>query len=200
MALDDIRDAFGDEDGASKERDRWIGVYIGILAVVLAICAMGGDNAGKEATRSNIEASNTWAFFQAKNLRRQMIRLHTEDLELMLEGNAGLDPGTRATLAARIKDYKEYDARLTSDPKSGEGLDELFQRGKALEQERDHALAQDPYFDYGQALLQIAIVLASIAIISGGTMLLYLSFGLGALGALLTLNGFTLLVTLPFIG
>lgn len=199
MAYEDLREVFEDEGGA-KERDRWIGVYIGILAVILAICAMGGDNAGKDATRSNIEASNTWAFFQAKNLRRQMIRLHVEDLELALQGSPGLDAGARGAIEAKIKSYKEMDAKLTSDPKSGEGLDELFQRGKALEKERDLALTRDPYFDYGQALLQIAIVLASIAIISGGMMLLKFSFVLGALGAFMTLNGFTLLVSLPLVG
>ncbi|MEW5964924.1 MAG: DUF4337 domain-containing protein [Pseudomonadota bacterium] len=199
MAYEDLRDVFGD-DGGGKERDRWIGVYIGVLAVILAICAMGGDNAGKDATRSNIEAANTWAFFQAKNLRRQMIRLHVEDLEVVLQGSAGFDAGARGAIEGKIKSYKEMDAKLTSDAKSGEGLDELFHKGKALEKERDLALARDPYFDYGQALLQIAIVLASIAIISGGMMLLKFSFVLGGLGVLMTFNGFTLLFSLPFIG
>lgn len=200
MALEDLREAVEGEDRPGKERDRWIGVYIGVLAVILAICAMGGDNAGKDATRSNIEASNTWAFFQAKNLRRQMIRLQVEDLELMLEQSPGTDGPLRAKLEERIKSYKAFDAKLTSDPQSREGLDELFHRGKALEKERDLALERDPYFDYGQAMLQIAIVLASIAIISGGSMLLYFSFALGALGALMTANGFLLLVSLPVVG
>ncbi len=83
MAYEDLREVFEDEGGA-KERDRWIGVYIGILAVILAICAMGGDNAGKDATRSNIEASNTWAFFQAKNMRRHVLRVEVDYLNLLL--------------------------------------------------------------------------------------------------------------------
>ena len=61
-------------------------------------------------------------------------------------------------------------------------------------------MAKDPYFDYGQAALQIAIVLASIAIISGGSALLVLSMVLGAAGALLTLNGFLMVAHLPLIG
>ena len=43
-------------------------------------------------------------------------------------------------------------------------------------------MRKDPYFDYGQALLQIAIVLASVSIITGGTSLLVLS-GILAAGA-----------------
>ena len=81
-----------------------------------------------------------------------------------------------------------------------EGLDELFVRGKALEVERDVALRKDPYFDWSQALLQIAIVLASVHLIIGNPMLLTLSRGLAGLGVLLMLNGFTLALRLPLLG
>lgn len=199
MAIDDLA-SMSDDKGSSRRRDRLIGVYIGVLAVILAISAMGGDNAAKEATLKNIAAANVWAFFQAKNMRRQLIRSHTEDLELMLETTPGLGAEQRTRISEKIAANKAHDAELTSDPKSQEGLDELFQRGKALEADRDRAMAQDPYFDYAQACLQIAIVLASIAIISGGSALLALSGVLGLAGALLTLNGFTMLVQVPGLG
>jgi hypothetical protein len=69
-----------------------------------------------------------------------------------------------------------------------------------LEAERGIALRKDPYFDWSQALLQIAIVLASVYLIIGTLPLLGLSAGLGALGVLLLLNGFALLLPLPFLG
>jgi hypothetical protein len=184
-------------DTARGNRDRWIGVYIGVLAVILAICSMGGDNATKEATLKTIAASNSWAFFQAKNMRRQVVRAQIEAVNLALITNPGLDAATKASLEKTLATHDEVIKRLTSDPKTGEGLDELFAKGKALEAERDAAMARDPYFDYGQALLQIAIVLASIAIISGGTALLGLSFLAGAVGALFTFNGFTMLLAIP---
>jgi hypothetical protein len=61
-------------------------------------------------------------------------------------------------------------------------------------------MRKDPYFDYGQALLQIAIVLASVAIITGGTSLLVFSGILAVGGVASMLNGFTLLFSVPFIG
>lgn len=185
---------------ASHHRDRWIGVYIGVLAVILAVCTLGGGNAAKDATLKNIEASNTWNFFQAKNLRRHVLRTQVDELELVALANPALSPDARSAIEAKIATYKDEDRKLTSDPKSGEGLDELFQRGKALEVARDIALRKDPYFDYGQALLQIAIVLASVAIISGGTAVLIASTVMGLAGAAITLNGFLLLVAVPFIG
>jgi hypothetical protein len=198
MALDQLS---SDADAQSaKRRDKMIGVYIGILAVVLAICGMGGGNAAKESTLRNIEASNTWGFFQAKNIRRAGIRLQADELTLMLEANPALPDDSRKHIQAKIDEYRALDKKLTSDPASDEGLDELFTKGKAVEAARDLALQRDPYFDYGQALLQIAIVLASVAIISGGNAILFGSAIVGILGVVATIGGFTLAFPLPFAG
>ena len=198
MVWDELgRDASEDNQ---RDRDRWIGVYIGVLAVILAICAMGGGNASKEATLKNIEATNVWGFFQAKNMRRHVLRLEVDELELTVLSNANLTPEARTAVEAKIADYKKLDTELTSNPKTNEGLDELFTRGKALEAERDTAMRQDPYFDYGEALLQIAIVLGGVALISTGSMLLIGSAIMGVLGTLMTINGFTLFLNIPFIG
>ena len=198
MALDDVAElAEVREKGA---RDRWIALYIGVLAVLLAVCALGGDNATKDATHKNIEASNTWSFFQAKNLRRQMLRLQIDDLTLQLATNPDMPAEAKATIEARIQVYKDQDKQLTSDPKTGEGLDELFTRGKTLEEARSVALEKDPYFDLGQALLQIAIVLASVAIIAGTNFFVVLSVLVGVAGGVMTLNGYMLLWQIPYIG
>jgi hypothetical protein len=187
-----------DKDG-KDDRSRWVGVYIGVLAVLLAICNVGGANATKDATHSNIAAANTWAFFQAKNIRRNAIGLAADDLELMLAAQPAVPDDVKKRFEEKIQAYRAQYQALTTDPVKQEGLDELFVKGKLLEMERDVALRKDPYFDWSQALLQIAIVLASVHLIIGNTWLLGLSGALGALGALLMLNGFTLVVRLPFL-
>jgi len=188
------------DDANQRDRDRWVGVYIGVLAVVLAVCTMGGSNSTKDATLKTMEATNVWSFFQAKNMRRHILRVEVDQLELTLKTNPSMPEDARAAIEAKIASYKEQETKLTSDPSTGEGLDELFTRGKALEAGRDIALKQDPYFDWAQALLQIAIVLGGVAIITGGTALLGTSLVMGVLGTLMTLNGFMLLVDLPFFG
>ena len=198
MSMDDTLDRLKDESNA--EHNRWVGVYIGILAVVLAICNVGGANAAKDATRANIEAANTWAFFQAKNIRRTAINMAADELELQLKVQPNMPNDARQAVEAKIKEYRATSQKLTTDPERREGLDELFVKGKSLEQDRDVALRKDPYFDWSQALLQIAIVLASVHLIIGNNTLLALSGGLAALGVLLMLNGFTLAFTLPFLG
>jgi hypothetical protein len=194
MSMDEVIDRLkSDKD----EMNRWVGVYIGVLAVLLAICGVGGANAAKDATRANIEASNTWAFYQAKTIRRTSFTLAAEGLELRL-AEPGMPAAAKKGMEDKIKGYRAEADRLKRDPE--DGTDTLLVKGKSLEAERDVALRKDPYFDWSQALLQIAIVLASVHLIIGNFMLLGLSGGLASLGVLLMLNGYTLLVRLPLLG
>jgi hypothetical protein len=161
---------------------------------------MGGGNAAKDATRANIEVTNMWAFFQAKNIRRTSYSVAADDLELQLKTNPALNGDGRRAIEEKIAAYRATVAKYTSDKAKNEGLDELFKRAKALEAERDVALRKDPYFDFAEALLQIAIVLASVSLIVGGNRLLIGSGILAGLGTFLMLNGFTLLLALPVLG
>jgi hypothetical protein len=102
MAWEELgRDA--DRENA-KSRDKLVGLYIGILAVVLAICSLGGSNAEQDATQQNIAASNVWSFFQAKNARRQALRLHTDEFEVMLKTTPAMPDDVKSQIAARIAD------------------------------------------------------------------------------------------------
>ncbi len=197
MSLDEAVDRLKD---TRDDRNRWIGVYIGIVAVLLAVCGMGGGNAAKDATRANIEATNTWAFFQAKNLRRHVYRMQEDTFQALLAAYPEMPAGAKSAIAAKLETYRQQEQLLTSDPKTKEGLDQLFERGKELEKERDIAMRKDPYFDWSQALLQIAIVLASVSLITGGNVLLIFSGCLAVLGTLMMINGFTLLAQIPLIG
>lgn len=197
MSMDDVLDSLRTD---AEELKKWIGVYIGVLAVLLAVCNVGGANAAKDATRANIEASNVWAFYQAKNMRRTVYGATAEELEAMLAIQPGLTAEARKALEDKIRLQRAEAARMKSEPETGDGMDQLFTRAKSLEKDRDIALRKDPYFDWSQALLQIAIVLASVHLIIGNLLLLGLSGGLATLGILLMLNGYTLAVALPFLG
>ena len=197
MSMEDVLDRLRvDKDDLNK----WVGVYIGVLAVLLAICGVGGANAAKDATRANIEAANTWAFYQAKNIRRTAYSLAADDFELMLATQPGLTEAARKGVEDKIKAHRAEAARMKSEPKAADGMDQLFRKAKTLETERDIALRKDPYFDWSEALLQIAIVLASVHLIIGNMLLLGMSGGLAGLGLLLMVNGYTLAVALPLLG
>jgi hypothetical protein len=195
MAMDEVVERAG--SGASN---KWVGIYVGILAVLLAICNVGGSNATKDAMRAHIEAANTWSFYQAKNIRRNTTTIAADDLDLMQQAMPAMPPELQQKFKVKIADYRAEVQRLTTDPEKKEGMNELMARGRVLEGERDTAFRKDPYFDWSQALLQIAIVLASVHLIIGNGLLLALSGLLAATGVALMVNGFTLLVNLPFVG
>src|SRR5690606_19015739 len=124
-----------------------------------------------------------------KNIRRHQLRIEIASLRLRLATEPELLIPARRAIEAKIKEYQAQEAHLSSEPETGEGMKELLAKGKSLEAKRDEALRRDPYFDYGQVLLQVAIVLASVAIITGGAGPLLLSAMLALAGAFATLNG-----------
>ena len=199
-----------EEKKDKKAEDKFRGraaISIAIMAMLLAITSLGGGNVAEDMMSNNIQASDTWAFYQAKSIRQTVNQLAAEELQSQLELHQNsLSPEARQSLEKRIQQYNETAARYESEPDKdqpnnplkGEGKKELSARAKNFEAQRDQAMKQDTNFDFAEALFQIAIVLASVAILSSKRMILNLSIILGAIALVLMLNGYFLFFTLPF--
>lgn len=175
-------DVTEDNQPTSKTNKR-IALLIGVLALLLAFSEILGKNAEQDALSRNIEASNLWAFFQAKTIRGTTLRTAADAMEVELAG--ATDPAVRERLQKRIDGWKATIARYESEPETNEGRKELIARAKAAEARRDISSARDDKYDIVSGLLQIAIVVASAAIITGVTLLAWTGVGLGALGFVL---------------
>ena len=175
---------------------RLTAIYIGVTAMLLAIATLGGAEATKDMLNSNIHASDTYAFYQAKNIRQTLYQISAAELELLTAGAAGLSAADKEKAAGLIKRYRDNVARYESEPETKEGKKELMARAKEWDAKRDHAAAKIPNFEYAEAAFQIAIVLGSVAILAASPALLGLSGVISVFGILLTLNGFILLVPL----
>ena len=175
---------------------RLTAIYLGVIAMLLAVASLGGAEATKEMLNANIHASDTYAFYQAKYIRQTLYQISAAELELLAGGGSAISPNDSAKAAELIKKYRDTAVRYESDPKSGEGKKELLEKAHEWEHARDHASAQLPNFEYAEALFQIAIVLGSVAIVAASPWLVGLSGLLAACAALLTVNGYFLLVSL----
>lgn len=184
-----------EKDGFKKQS----AIIISIFAMLLAVTGLGGDNATKEALNSNIQASNLYNFYQAKNLRQSLLVVTAEGLELTADSDPNLPETARKALRDKAAEYRRTIARYESEPETQEGKRELLARAKVEEEKRDINLRKDPYFDFAETFLQIAIVLISVSLLSGQLWLVYAGGGLGIAGALLMLNGYLLLVRIPFL-
>lgn len=180
-----------------SDGNKRIGLLIAVLALLLAFSEMGNKQADAESVAKNIEASNLWAFFQAKTIRRSSTLLAAEEMQTRLLTIT--DPAAKTAFEAQIKRWRDNAARLDSEPETNEGRKELMERAKAAEARRDIQKSRSEVFEIASGLLQIAIVLASAAVITGITMLALGAGGLG-IGAVI-LMGFALWAptALPFV-
>ncbi len=173
------------------------GIYLGIVAMLLAIASLGGSNATKTMLNANIQASDTYGYYQSKNIRQTSYRLAADQLDAQLAAEPQMPQSAKAKIAAAVQRWRATADRYQSDPQSGRGLKELLVTAKEWEARRDRAAERDPNFDFAEALFQIAIVLGSVSIVAASRPLVKLSGGLAVLASLLMLNGYFLLVHLP---
>ena len=160
--------------------NRKIALLIAVIALCLALSETLGKGAQTEAISKNVEASNLWAFFQAKSIRRTVVQTASDQSKLSL-GAVG-DDAARAALQKQIDDWQKTAARYRSEPETGEGTEQLAERAKHAEEERELATAKYHHFELASAAFQIGIVLASATIITGMIALAWIS-------GLLTLAG-----------
>ena len=166
--------AHGHIDPSNKK----VALLIAVLALVLAFAETLGKAAQTNALGFNIEASNLWAFFQAKTIRQTVLRTAAEQTE-----------ATNPSATRQIEAWKKTAQRYQSEPETGEGREELSARAKDAEKKRDRALAAYHHFELASGAVQIAIVLASASIITGMMALTWIGAGLGVLGLIFCLIG-----------
>ena len=168
--------------------NRNIALLIAVIALFLALSEMLGKSAQTLSISKNVEASNMWAFFQAKSIRRTQIQTASEQGKLTL--GTTTDEAAKAALAKQIDNWDKTAARYRSEPETGEGSEQLAKRAKEAEVARDVATDKYHHYEYASAMFQIAIVLASATIITSMVWLAYLSGAL-LLGGL-AMTGFGL--------
>lgn len=178
-----IHEAGHGHHGGQSRMNKLVAVLIALLAATLAITEMGGKSAQTTAVVANGDAANTWSFFQAKTLRQTVLRTSGELLEV-------LAPDLTPAQAQRVDAWRKTVQRYETEPETGEGRKELAAHAKVAEARRERALAAYHQFEYASAALQLAIVLASAAVITSMVWLAWIAGGLGLVGAALGGLGF----------
>ncbi len=181
------------EEAKEKGFTRRVALVTAIFAVALAITSLGGSKAMKEMLLAQQEASNQWAYYQAKVIREHLYRSQSLLLEAqLLERGSAMKPEVRGQIESLMKKASDEATRFGAEKK---GVEE---EAKKVEHERDVYRAKDPYFEYGVVVLQIAIVMASIAILSASRPVFFFSLMSAVIGTILSANGFLMVFRLPF--
>jgi hypothetical protein len=181
------------------EKNRTVALVIAILALLLALAEAGAKNAQHQSTENNIESSDLFNFYQAKRIRSTV----AETAAAMLEAqkSAVSDPKAQEAFEKQIADFKATVARYEKDPKTpDDSLDKIQDRAKQAVERRELANRRLEHYELGSGLTQIAIVLASAAIITGIAALIWFSVALGVIGGALIAFGFFAPTVLPLVG
>ncbi|MBH5401250.1 DUF4337 domain-containing protein [Bradyrhizobium sp. CNPSo 4010] len=163
-----------------------IALLIAVLALFLAVSETLGKGAQTESISKNVEAANLWAFFQAKSIRRTVVATAAEQGKLTL---AAADEAQKPAVQKQIDDWTKTAQRYRSEPETGEGTEQLAEKAKHAEHDRDEATAKYHHFELASAAFQIGIVLASATIITGMLALAYVSGVLTIAGLIMTALG-----------
>jgi ABC-type nickel/cobalt efflux system permease component RcnA len=167
--------------------NKQIALLIAIMALFLALSEMLGKSANTEAITLNIKVSDTWNFFQAKNIRRTVVLSAAEEMKVQTIRVS--DSGAKAAMDKQIDEWQKTAARYRSEPETREGTTELAERATEAEHERDTALARYHNYEIASAAFQIGIVLCSAAVITGTFLLAWAAGGVAILGIAFTALG-----------
>jgi uncharacterized protein DUF4337 len=174
-----------EHEAGMSHRNRNVALVIAVMALFLAFSETLGKSAQTAALNSQIEASNLWNFFQAKNIRRTSTIVVAEQMKADLIG--ATNEQQRAAMEKQIDEWTRTAARYRSEPEAangkGEGTVELSRRALEEQHVRDLALAKYHHYEVASAAFQIGIVLCSATVITGMIALTYIA-GVLALGGI----------------
>ena len=92
-----------------------IALMIAVLALFLALSETLAKSAQTSAISDNVEASNLWAFYQAKTIRMTQIRTAAE--AMTIDVAAATDADVKSAMAKQIDTWQKTAARYDSEPR-----------------------------------------------------------------------------------
>src|SRR5256885_3662745 len=156
-----------------------VSVTISILAVLVAGATLMGHRAHTEELLLQSQATDQWAYYQAKN-----IRLH--EMQAVADMLGALAPQDKEKSAAVREKYVKEVERYESDK------EDISDKAKDLEKERDVVSRRADRFDGGEALLEVGLVICSITLLTKRRGVWFGGILIGAVGGVMALSGFLL--------
>ena len=185
--MSDAHEHMEHAEHAQHAENKKIALLIAVLALLLSFSETLGKSAQTEALDANVKSADTWAFYQAKDIRKTVVTAIADQTTLLAATIT--DPAVKTALDKQMTSWRTAAAHYESDPKAGNGRKQLAEQAKAQEEDRDLALAKYHHYELASAAFQVGIVLASATVITGILALAWLAGALGVIGlALLALG------------
>jgi hypothetical protein len=167
------------EHGAHEPSLAPVTLTMAIFAVLVAAVSLLGHRAHTEELLLQTKATDQWAYYQAKDIRRHSYEVFLDEISLMTTQSF--------EMAAKIKDkYSKEVARYTKEQ------GEIEAEAKAAEDEVEIERRRADRFDLGEVMLEAGLVICSITLMTrkrifwlSGTFLGLVGIGIAAAGFLI---------------
>lgn len=174
---------------AEEKKEPWLN-YLALSTVIFAVCAtLSTFKGGGYSTRSVLsqaQASDQWAYFQAKSIKENIYQLQLEKIQLEAKMDVNASDAKSAMYKDAISAYEKKVATYDKDKA------DIKAKAEELEKNRDDARKHGEPFGWAVIFLQIAILISSIAALLKRQVLWYLALPVGLLGIVLFVDGFLL--------
>ncbi|HEY3271542.1 MAG TPA: DUF4337 domain-containing protein [Geothrix sp.] len=171
---------------SDDKKEPWLNL-LALTTVILAVCAtlatFKGGGHSTRAVLSQSQASDQWAYYQAKGIKGNLYEVEAMRLrrELELAPKAAL-PTLEKSLADVEKKVAKYDGEKA----------EIQKEARRFEDAKTDAQKHGAAFGLAVIFLQIGILLSSIAALLKQKPVYYTGLVVGVVGIVYFLNGFYL--------
>ncbi len=150
---------------AHEAKENWIGkvaLISALVAVVAAIAALLAGHHSNEAMITQIKASDSWSFYQAKGVKAAILQTK---IQIISE----LGKPTSIKDEEKLNDYKKEQ-------------DEISEKAKEFEHESEHHLKIHETMARSVTLFQVAIAISAITVLTRRKKFLFVSLGFSLVG------------------
>jgi hypothetical protein len=177
MEAEDVNEFEKQMQEAGEGGMKHIALAISVLAVLVAMVTVLGHRTHTEAVLQQTRAADQWNLYQAKKIREGQISVESDLLSLQPSSN---DAGVQK----KIADNKAHIEKWNDD------LKEEQEKALDLEADVNRAEKRADRYDLGEALLQIAVVLSSITLLTRQQAYFILGLVIGLAGVLTAASAF----------
>lgn len=174
-AMDKAKEAA--EEAKERKHLAPVSLTMAILAVLVATVSLLGHRAHTEEILMQTRATDQWAYYQAKNMRRNNLEALDDVLAALENTKAERAEQVQKHFHEEIDKYREQQKDIQSEARS-------------LEAEVGRASRRADRFDLGEVFLEIALVVTSVTLLTDNRAYWYFGFVLATIGVIAAGSGF----------
>jgi len=153
-----------------------VSLTMAVLAVLVAVVSLLGHRAHTEEVVLQNRATDQWAYYQAKNIRR-----HTDEIFADLSSVIATKD---AAQASKLGEKYSSEAQRYRDEQK-----DVDAEAHRLEQETEHERRRADRYDLAEVFLEMGLVITSITLLSRRRAFWSVGCVLGAIGVALAVTG-----------